>query len=125
MSPHLIRVSFHLLLSSFFQSVWSQEELLVGPKAFSRNQNMTNIIIKDWNFFTRQKSTILLNMKDIKERIFFSRRAKLLQLSRDAAGSPSSPDDASPSDQTSKEVGCQKEKPEKLESLQKGWVRKR
>ena len=48
-------------------------------------------------------------MKDIKERIFFSRRAKLLQLSRDAAGSPSSPDDASPSDQTSKEVGCQKE----------------
>ena len=86
---------------------------------------MTNIIIKDWNFFTRQKSTILLNMKDIKERIFFSRRAKLLQLSRDAAGSPSSPDDASPSDQTSKEVGCQKEKPEKLESQQKGWVRKR
>ena len=29
----------------------------------------------------------------------------MLQLTRDAAGSPSSPDDASPSDQTSKEVG--------------------
>ena len=57
------------------------------------------IKIKPLPFCRRAK----INIK-IKSSKIFCRRAKLLQLSRDAAGSPSSPDDASPSDQTSKEV---------------------